>query len=170
MQKLTYTFILTAALVSSVPSLAAGPEGSGSLSRALAAISNHRWVVPVRGGMNGFTGDAMGNAGGNAMGNAGGNAMGNPGGNTMGNPGGNTMGNPGGNTMGNPGGNPMGVMNGDRSDANAMSTGNTATGNGAAAGDGQTGSRTSCVNSYTPDTPMLFRWARCAVGVRGSTR
>ena len=146
MQKLTYTFILTAALVSSVPSLAAGPEGAGSLSRALAAVSNHRWVVPVRGGMNGFTGDAMGNAGGNAMGNAGGNAM-------------------GGNAM-----RGMGVMNGDRSDANAMSTGNTATGNGAAAGDGQTGSRTSCVNSYTPDTPMLFRWARCAVGVRGSTR
>ena len=143
MQKLTYTFILTAALVSSVPSLAAGPEGAGSLSRALAAVSNHRWVVPVRGGMNGFTGDAMGNAGGNAMGNAGGNAM-------------------GGNAM-----RGMGVMNGDRSDANAMSTGNTATGNGAAAGDGQTGSRTSCVNSYTPDTPMLFRWARCAVGVRG---
>jgi|SRR3954470_19470197 hypothetical protein len=157
MQKLTYTFILTAALVSSVPSLAAGPEGSGSLSRALAAVSNHRWVVPVRGGMNGFTGDAMGNAGGNAMGNAGGNAMGNAGGNAMGNAGGNAMGG-------------MGVMNGDRSDANAMSTGNTATGNGAAAGDGQTGSRTSCVNSYTPDTPMLFRWARCAVGVRGSTR
>src|SRR3954449_505796 len=154
MQKLTYTFILTAALVSSVPSLAAGPEGAGSLSRALAAVSNHRWVVPVRGGMNGFTGDAMGNAGGNAMGNAGGNAMGNA----------------GGNAMGNAGGNAMGVMNGDRSDANAMSTGNTATGNGAAAGDGQTGSRTSCVNSYTPDTPMLFRWARCAVGVRGSTR
>jgi hypothetical protein len=123
--------------------LAAGPEGAGSLSRALAAVSNHRWVVPVRGGMNGFTGDAMGNAGGNAMGNAGGNAMGNAGGSAM------------------------GVMNGDRSDANAMSTGNTATGNGAAAGDGQTGSRTSCVNSYTPDTPMLFRWARCAVGVRG---
>src|SRR4051812_20167274 len=147
MQKLTYTFILTAALVSSVPSLAAGPEGSGSLSRALAAVSNHRWVVPVRGGMNGFTGDAMGNAGGNAMGNAGGNAMGNAGGNAMGNAGGNAMGG-------------MGVMNGDRSDANAMSTGNTATGNGAAAGDGQTGSRTSCVNSYTPDTPMLFRWAR----------
>jgi hypothetical protein len=69
MQKLTYTFILTAALVSSVPSLGAGPEGAGSLSRALAAVSNHRWVVPVRGGMNGFTGDAMGNAGGNAMGN-----------------------------------------------------------------------------------------------------
>jgi hypothetical protein len=141
MQKLTYIFILTAALVSSVPSLAAGPEGAGSLSRALAAVSNQRWVVPVRGGMNGFTGDAMGNAGGNAMGNAGGNAM-----------------------------RGMGVMNGDRSDANAMSTGNTATGNGAAAGDGQTGSRTSCVNSYTSDTPMLFRWARCAVGVRGSTR
>ena len=149
MQKLTYIFILTAALVSSVPSLAAGPEGAGSLSRALAAVSNHRWVVPARGGMNGFTGDAMGNAGGNAMGNAGGNAMGNAGGNAM---------------------RGMGVMNGDRSDANAMSTGNTATGNGAAAGDGQTGSRTSCVNSYTPDTPMLFRWARCAVGVRGSTR
>ena len=149
MQKLTYIFILTAALVSSVPSLAAGPEGAGSLSRALAAVSNHRWVVPVRGGMNGFTGDAMGNAGGNAMGNAGGNAMGNAGGNAM---------------------RGMGVMNGDRSDANAMSTGNTATGNGAAAGDGQTGSRTSCVNSYTPDTPMLFRWARCAAGVRGSTR
>ena len=141
MQKLTYIFILTAALVSSVPSLAAGPEGAGSLSRALAAVSNQRWVVPVRGGMNGFTGDAMGNAGGNAMGNAGGNAM-----------------------------RGMGVMNGDRSDANAMSTGNTATGNGAAASDGQTGSRTSCVNSYTPDTPMLFRWARCAAGVRGSTR
>jgi len=149
MQKLTYIFILTAALVSSVPSLAAGPEGAGSLSRALAAVSNHRWVVPARGGMNGFTGDAMGNAGGNAMGNAGGNAMGNAGGNAM---------------------RGMGVMNGDRSDANAMSTGNTATGNGAAAGDGQTGSRTSCVNSYTSDTPMLFRWARCAVGVRGSTR
>src|SRR3954462_10570115 len=111
MQKLTYTFILTAALVSSVPSLAAGPEGSGSLSRALVAVSNHRWVVPVRGGMNGFTGDAMGNAGGNAMGNAGGNAMGNAGGNAMGNAGGNAMGG-------------MGVMNGDRSDANAMSTGN----------------------------------------------
>src|SRR3954451_19807703 len=157
MQKLTYTFILTAALVSSVPSLAAGPEGAGSLSRALAAVSNHRWVVPVRGGMNGFTGDAMGNAGGYAMGNPVGNAMGNAGGNAMGNAGGNAMGG-------------MGVMNGDRSDANAMSTGNTATGNGAAAGDGQTGSRTSCVNSYTPDTPMLFRWARCAVGVRGSTR
>src|SRR5690242_8887460 len=149
MQKLTYAFILTAALVSSVPSLAAGPEGAGSLSRALAAVSNHRWVVPARGGMNGFTGDAMGNAGGNAMGNAGGNTMGNAGGNAM---------------------RGMGVMNGDRSDANAMSTGNTATGNGAAAGDGQTGSRTSCVNSYTSDTPMLFRWARCAVGVRGSTR
>ena len=165
MQKLTYIFILTAALVSSVPSLAAGPEGAGSLSRALAAVSNHRWVVPARGGMNGFTGDAMGNAGGNAMGNAGGNAMGNAGGNAMGNAGGNAMGNAGGNAM-----RGMGVMNGDRSDANAMSTGNTATGNGAAAGDGQTGSRTSCVNSYTSDTPMLFRWARCAVGVRGSTR
>jgi len=149
MQKLTYIFILTAALVSSVPSLAAGQEGAGSLSRALAAVSNQRWVVPVRGGMNGFTGEAMGGAGGNAMGNAGGNAMGNAGGNAM---------------------RGMGVMNGDRSDANAMSTGNAATGNGAAAGDGQTGSRTSCVNSYTPDTPMLFRWARCAVGVRGSTR
>src|SRR5690349_14648241 len=165
MQKLTYIFILTAALVSSVPSLAAGQEGAGSLSRALAAVSNQRWVVPVRGGMNGFTGDAMGGAGGNAMGNAGGNAMGNAGGNAMGNAGGNAMGNAGGNAM-----RGMGVMNGDRSDANAMSTGNAATGNGAAAGDGQTGSRTSCVNSYTPDTPMLFRWARCAVGVRGSTR
>src|SRR4051812_24063490 len=131
MQKLTYTFILTAALVSSVPSLAAGPEGAGSLSRAPAAVSNHRWVVPVRGGMNGFTGDAMGNPGGNTMGNPGGNTMGNPGGNTMGNPGGNTMGNPGGNTMGNPGGNTMGAMDGNGMDANAMSTGNTATGNGA---------------------------------------
>src|SRR5690348_9770931 len=153
MQKLTYIFILTAAVVSSVPSLAAGPEGAGSLSRALAAVSNQRWVVPVRGGMNGFTGDAMGGAGGNAMGNAGGNAMGNAGGNAMGNAGGNAMGNAGGNAMGNAGGNAMGnaggnamgnaggnamrgmgVMNGDRSDANAMSTGNAATGNGAAAG------------------------------------